>query len=141
MLTARSASGCTSSSTGSLNGDGAGGDRDAILAAEGQLAVRAGHDAGPVVAQRDAGGADLQRPIAVGVRDPHPQPLAADADPRIQADRVVVEAGDAFRRGRSRRPGADPTFVAWHDHPRFLPRQPNVRATITDATAVERDKA
>src|SRR5205085_19538 len=51
---------------------------------------------------------------AIGIGEPHPQPLAADADARIHADRVVVEPDDPFRRGRRRGPGADPTIAVLH---------------------------
>src|SRR5207244_12470781 len=96
----------------------------AVIAAEGQLAIGARHGAGAPgdggVAQPNPRGADGQRPGAIGVRYAHAQPAAAKADARHHAQRVIVEADDAFRRPRPCGPSADPMAAAWHDTPPSL---------------------
>ena len=99
------------------------GNDGTVATAEAQLADAVRDDRRSLVAQRDRRGANDQRAIAIGIRDPHPQPLAADADARVQPDRLIGETRDTFGRRRSSRPRSDPTFVAWHDHPRFLGKQ------------------
>src|ERR1700719_1631456 len=95
------------------------GDHRAVAAVEGQLAVGTVNGGRALVAQRDTGGADRQRPGAIGIRYAHAQPVAADADARVHAQRVVVEADNTFRPRRRCRPGADPVLVARH---RSLPQ-------------------
>src|SRR5262249_41373303 len=72
------------------------------------------HDGGTLVPQRDQRGTDRQRAGAIGVGDPYSQPFAADADARMHADRVIVEAGEALCRRRRRRPGPNPFIAAAH---------------------------
>src|SRR4029077_7492247 len=95
-------------------------DDGRITAAEAQLAAAVRDDRRPLVAQRDLCGADGERAIAVGVRDPHPQSVAAEADARVHAQRMVVEPDNAFRWRRRRRPGSDPMSVAWHRYPKLV---------------------
>src|SRR5262249_7360989 len=88
-------------------------DDGRILAAEAQLATGVRDDRRPLVTQRDLRRADGEGAITVGVRDPHPQSVAAEADARIYAQRMVVESDNALRRCRRRRPVSDPMSVAW----------------------------
>jgi len=94
-------------------------DDGRITAAEAQRAAGFRDDRRPLVAQRDLSRADGERAIAVGVRDPHPHSVAAKADARIHAQRMVVEPDNAFRRRRRRRPGSDPMSVARQGCPPF----------------------
>src|SRR5262249_54908031 len=89
-------------------------DHRPVTAAEAELAARAAHDGGTLVPQRDLRGTDRQRAGAIGVGDPYSQPFAADADARMHAGGVIVEAGEALCRRRRRRPGPNPFIAAAH---------------------------
>ena len=95
----------------------AGRDDGGVIPTEGQRLVRARNDARPLITDPDAGRGDHQWPRAIGIRDPHPQRVAAEAEARHHPQCVIVEPDNAFRWRRRRRPAADPMLVVLH---RFL---------------------
>jgi len=76
------------------------------LAAEGQRVIRAALDVRSVAGQRDVGGTDFQRHLAVFIGQHEPHLAAADADSGDLPNGILVEiAGHAERHREVRRPG------------------------------------
>src|SRR5207302_9401888 len=84
-----------------------------LLTAKAQLAVGPRDDAGTRIAQRDMRAADVQWTPSIGVRNPHPQGVAAETGAHGHAQGLVGE-GAGFGGCRSRGPGADPMLVLRH---------------------------
>ena len=83
-------------------------------AAKGELALRARHNRRALVPNADISGANHELAVAIGVRHPHPQGVAADTDARMHPHGVIVEAHAGFTRRRRGGPGADPMPVVVH---------------------------
>src|SRR6185295_6337017 len=75
---------------------------------------RARHDRRTLLTKTYESGADLELAGAVRVRDPYPEGIPADADPRIHPQRVIVEPDAGLARRRRSGPGSDPMPVVVH---------------------------